>query len=310
MKQFLKILYLFVFALLVITSHSQSQYCPEQQLLLQKYKQKEYIGAKTYLDTVIKKCPERKEDAYYWHISGFINLDIFKLVDNRSPVSKSREQAVNSFIKSKKLDNKGKYTDHNSQALKFLASTYYNDAILILQNMDTLHFTEIKSFYQKYKEITYIISPDYNFDQKEVEINYGLGMLYKAKYENNKKGYKNYMDSSISCFNRAITISPEDYSSNYNLGIIYHNLGVDIILDDLEDADGDLEKVIIMQEKAISYFSQALPYLKKVYSMEPTDKAIVQGIAAVYYSLNDMEKHVEFMNVLNDLDKPSNSNNK
>ena len=309
MKQNLKILFLFVFAMLVMTAHSQTEYCPEMQLLLQKYKQKEYAGAKSYLDTVIQKCPERKDDAYYWHISGFINLDIFKLVDNRSPVSKSRELAVNSFLNSKKLDNKDKYSDHNSQALKFLASTYYNDAILILQNMDTLHFEEIKSFYQKYKDITSAISPDYKFDQKEIEINYGLGMLYKAKYENNKRGYRNYMDSSISCFNRAITINPNDYSSNYNLGIIYHNLGVDIILDDLE-IDADLEKVIIMQEKAIGYFSQALPYLKKVYSMEPTDKAIVQGIAAVYYSLNDMEKHVEFMNVLKELDKPLNPNNK
>jgi hypothetical protein len=65
-----------------------------------------------------------------------------------------------------------------------------------------------------------------------------------------------------------------------------------------------------MQEKAIGYFSQALPYLKKVYEMEPTDKAIIQGIAAVYYSLNDMEKHVEFMNVLKDLDNSSMPNNK
>jgi tetratricopeptide (TPR) repeat protein len=140
-------------------------------------------------------------------------------------------------------------------------------------------------------------------------MNYGLGMLYKAKYENNKKAYRHFMDSSINCFNRAITLNPLHYSSNYNLGIIYHNLGVDIILDDLE-IDADLEKVIIMQEKAIGYFSQALPYLKKVYEMEPTDKAIIQGIAAVYYSLNDMEKHVEFMNVLKDLDNSSMPNNK
>ena len=309
MKRHLKILYLFVFALLVNTTHAQTVYCPEMQLLIQKYKQKDYTGSKTYLDTVLKKCPDRKQDAYYWHLSGFINLDIFKLVDNRSALSKSREPAVSSFLNSKKLDNKDKYAEHNFQALKFLASTYYNDAILILQNMDTLHFAEIKSFYQNYKDITSVISPDYNFNQKEIEINYGLGMLYKAKYENNKKAYRNYMDSSIACFNRAITLNPDDYSSNYNLGIIYHNLGVDIILDDLE-IDADLEKVIIMQEKAIGYFSKALPYLKKVYAMEPTDKAIVQGIAAVYYSLNDMEKHVEFMNVLKDLDKPSNPNNK
>ena len=65
-----------------------------------------------------------------------------------------------------------------------------------------------------------------------------------------------------------------------------------------------------MQEKAISYFSKALPYLKKVYEIQPTDKAIIQGIAAVYYSLNDMEKHVEYMNVLRDLDNPKAPNNK
>tara|TARA_B100001287_G_scaffold275789_1_gene284446 strand:+ start:3392 stop:4321 length:930 start_codon:yes stop_codon:yes gene_type:complete len=309
MKKYLKILFLFVFTFLVITSHSQTEYCPEMQLLLQKYKQKEYLGAKSYLDTVLKKCPDRNEDAYFWHISAFINLNIFKQVDNKSPISKSREIAVSSFLNSKKFDNKEKFADHNFQALNYLGNTYYNDAILILQNMDTLHFEEIKNFYKKYKDIHYIISPDSNFNQKEIEINYGLGMLYKAKYENNKRRYRNYMDSSISCFNRAISLNADHYSSNYNLGIIYHNLGVDIILDDLE-IDADLEKVIIMQEKAIGYFSKALPYLKKVYTMEPTDKAIVQGIAAVYYSLNDMEKHVEFMNVLKDLEKPSNSNNK
>ena len=88
MKHNLKILFLFVFAMFVMTAHSQTEYCPEMQLLLQKYKQKEYAGAKSYLDTVIQKCHDRKDDAYYWHISGFINLDIFILVDNRSPVSK------------------------------------------------------------------------------------------------------------------------------------------------------------------------------------------------------------------------------
>jgi len=84
---------------------------------------------------------------------------------------------------------------------------------------------------------------------------------------------------------------------------------VDIILNDLE-IDADLEKVIEMQESAIAYFSKALPYLTKVYQMKPSDREIVQGIAAVYYSLNDMEKHVEYMNVLRELDNSPPSNNK
>ena len=36
--------------------------------------------------------------------------------------------------------------------------------------------------------------------------------------------------------------------------------------------------------------------------MKPEESSIVQGIAAVYYSLNDMEKHVEYMNILKELE--------
>jgi len=60
MKHNLKILFLFVFAMFVMTAHSQTEYCPEMQLLLQKYKQKEYAGAKSYLDTVFKSVLTEK----------------------------------------------------------------------------------------------------------------------------------------------------------------------------------------------------------------------------------------------------------
>ena len=41
------------------------------------------------------------------------------------------------------------------------------------------------------------------------------------------------------------------------------------------------------------------------YKIKPQEVSIVQGIAAVYYSLNDMEKHVEYMNILKDLESNS-----
>tara|TARA_B100001287_G_scaffold5367_1_gene4140 strand:- start:10444 stop:11373 length:930 start_codon:yes stop_codon:yes gene_type:complete len=309
MNYWLKIAYLLVFSFFIFENNAQMEYCPEMQLLLQKYKQKHYNDSKLYLDTVIKKCPERKDDAYYWHISGFVNLDVFKNVDSRSPISKARDISVNSLIKSIELDKKDKYKEHNNQALKYLASTFYNDALLILQNMDTLNHEEVKIFYQKYKDITELISPGYDFVQKDVDINYGLGMLYKYKYENNEISYTNFLDSSINCLNKALELNPNHFSSIYNLGVIYHNLGVDMILKALDAEDG-LEKAIIMQEKQIEYFTKALPFFKKAYAIEQNNEDIVQGIAAVYYSLNDMEKHVEYANKLKDLKKAKNPGNK
>ena len=108
-----------------------------------------------------------------------------------------------------------------------------------------------------------------------------MGVIYKNKYENNKREYRSYKDSSIKCYQRALSIDSNHYQSLYDLGILYHNLGVDIILNDLE-VDADLEKVIIMQEKAIGYFSDALPFLKKIYMVKPTDRQISRNCCSIF----------------------------
>jgi hypothetical protein len=118
MKHYLKILSFILITGSVIFGNAQVEYCPEMQLLLQKFKQKDYAGSKLYLDTVIKKCPDRKLDAYYWHISGFVHMNVFKNIDNKSPISKSREIAVESFLKSKKTRFKSKICGKHFKSFK------------------------------------------------------------------------------------------------------------------------------------------------------------------------------------------------
>ena len=73
-----KILSLFFMLSIFLTSFSQAKYCPEKMLLLQKYQSKNYENAIGYIDTVLTQCPDQNEDSYFWHVCGFINLDIFK----------------------------------------------------------------------------------------------------------------------------------------------------------------------------------------------------------------------------------------
>ena len=160
------------------------------------------------------------------------------------------------------------------------------------------------SFYNSFKKLKSIAEPNYDFTNISVDFFNGMGRMYKMRYENDKENSKNLLDSCIKYFNNSLALNTNQYTPNYDLGILYHNLGVDIILEEL-DIDADLEMVILMQEKAVNYFSKSLPFLEKVYKMKPEETSIVQGIAAVYYSLNDMEKHVEFMNILKDLETKS-----
>lgn len=307
MKYGIKILLFIVLTFPTAMMYSQTNYCPEFMLLIQKYKSKSYNDAKLYLDTVMLKCPDQINSAYYWHLSGVIYYDVFRFVDNKSPISKARETSISSFLQSNKLDKKNKFSVHNNQGLSHIATSYYNDAAIILQKEDTVNYDNAIVFYNKYKELKKKVQPDYDFSEKDLSYNHVMGNIYKYKYENNKQFYRSYVDSAIVCYNRALDIDSNNFETLYALGILYHNLGVDIILNDLE-VDADLEKVIIMQEKAIGYFSEALPYLKKIHGFKPSDKQIVHGLAAVYFSLNDMEQHVKYMNVLRELKNQPPSN--
>ena len=283
---------------------SQSAYCPEKMLLLQKYKSKAYENALGYIDTVLSQCPGQNQDAYFWHVCGFINLDIFKFVENKESGSITKLKAADCFIKSINLDAEKKYFDLNNKLLDYISTFYYNDAVKILQKFDMKNQENAISYYNSFKKLKGIAHEDYDFSEKDLDFYYGIGNLYKMRYEKDKTNNKSLLDSSINYFNKSLEIDPDQYSSNYNLGIMYHNLGVDIIMEEL-DVDADLEMVILMQEQAVNYFSKSLPYLKKVYQMKPQESSIVQGIAAVYYSLNDMEKHVEYMNILKELESNS-----
>ena len=286
------------------TIFSQSTYCPEKMLLLQKYKSKAYESAKGYIDTVLSQCPDQNQDPYFWHVCGFINLDIFKFVENKEAGSLTKAKAADCFIKSINLDVEKKYFDLNNKLLDYVSTFYYNDAVKILQKFDVKNQDNAISYYNSFKKIKGIAHPDYDFSEKEVDFYFGIGMLYKMRYEKDKANSKSLLDSCINYFNKSLEIDSDQYSANYNLGIMYHNLGVDIIMEEL-DIDADLEMVILMQEQAVNYFSKSLPFLKKVYQMKPQEVSIVQGIAAVYYSLNDMEKHVEYMNILKELESNS-----
>ena len=299
----IKIATLFFFFTLFFSAHGQYENCPEKVLLIKYYKEKNYNKAKVMLDSVLSACPNQINNPYYWHLSGFINLDVFKFVDNKSPISKARNVAIEAFKKSLQLDNKLEYIDNNKAALGVLARSYYNHAVFYL---DTVHYDDAERFYNEYKALKKFVDPDFNFKNQDIEFNLALATQYRIKYLNKKKERRDFLDRALSCYEKTLVLDSSNYSANYNTGILYHNLGVDLILEELAD-DAELEKVIMMEEQAIENFSKSLPFLQKALDSKPNDKSIIQGIIAVYYSLNEMENYVKYANILKKLNSESES---
>ena len=298
----LNILFSIIFSAFTFTILAQN-YCPEKRLLLEKYKAEDYIQSKAYIDTVLLRCPDQKDNAYFWHISAFINFNVFQKVDNKSPISKARKEAVSAVLKSIELDKDNQYLERNHKVTNVIANGFYNHYVGFL---DTINYEKAVEFYQEFRALKLIVNPNEDLSQYEIQFHNMLAQIYKQLYHNDENAIE-FIKLAISSYEKVLAIDPNNYSANKNLGILYHNLGVEIIMKELP-IDADLEVVIVMEEKAVNYFSKSLPYLKKVYKMEPTDVAIVHGIAAVYYSLNDMEQHTKYYNLFRELQN-TNSNN-
>lgn len=274
----------------------QSLRCIYEDMAIKYYQENDFLKAKAYSDSTLSECPDLFDNSYVWHVRGYIMYQVFLKVDNRSTESSAREESLEAFYRSITLDSlKEEQVAESKRAINQIAKTYWNDAAKALE--DTNSFDKAIDYYSKFKKTKQIYSSNQDFSKYNIAFYQALGNQYRAKYNNNKKLYKEYIDLSINTYKKVLEIDSLEYSANYNLGVIYHNLAVDIILNEIELVE-DLDLFLMFEEKTIEYFNYALPYLKNAYLVQPQNKQVIQGLAAVYLSLHDDEKHHLYMNVL------------
>tara|TARA_Y100001968_G_C19453420_1_gene770342 strand:+ start:3394 stop:4308 length:915 start_codon:yes stop_codon:yes gene_type:complete len=291
----------FLFSLVFQSNIKGQQFCTYQYKALDAYIAKDYLTAEKYLDTAFSKCDQVPQKAYSWHIKGFIEKDIYRIIDKKDYNSKYREKAIESILKSLALDSveqdlEEKAVQQNRQVLAYLGSTYLNDVASL---MDTINFKKAIAFYSKYKTTYRAAKPNFNFNEQEIQYNNSLAGIYEEKFDNNPVLYSDYIDKSVDLYMQSLAMDSLNYSANYNLGIIYHNHGVSVIKN--MDNEISLEALVNSQETAVEYFTKALPFLKKAYYIKPDVENNLTALAAVYISLHDYEKSNMYLEQLNKL---------
>ena len=278
------------------------QFCTYEYKALDAYQSQDYEGAKNYIDSALIICIEKQNSAYTWHVKGFIEKELFQKDKFGNVDSPNREIAIESFLKSIELDTiTHELQGANRKALAFLGSTYNNDAARF---MDTINYKKAIEYYKRYKQVYSIAKPDFDFTEKELEYNNSLAHILFSIYDNNTKVNKSYLDESINYYFESLKTDSMNYSANYNLGIIYHNLGVSVIKN--MDDEISFEALISSQERAVKYFVKALPHLKKAYLIQPNVENNLTALAAVYISLHDYESsslYLDELNILKDTEE-------
>lgn len=254
--------------------------------------------AKSNIDIAIKN-KKLKKDPTAWYLRGFIYKDIYKENPAADSLSEIRDISVNSFLKLLTFDDTEKYKADCQSNFKFLASTFYNDAIRTLEQGK---FKQSAKFYTSF-ENTLFHAKDTSIDLKQYEINYYLskGSKYSELYKNNTK--KDNLNKAIKAYDYIIAKDAKNIKANYNLGVIYYNEAVAIINN--LDYDGEIDLVAFgqLEDKSIELFKQSLPYMEQAYQQNPENKDTLQGLAGIHFGLRNMDKSNEFKEKLAALEK-------
>ncbi len=251
---------------------------------------KQFDKAMPLLDQVILH-PETKDDPASWHIRSYVYLQLFKQAGNT--ISNAQKVnlldiSVKSAEQSMALDKDGTYKENNYGFIKSSAAGYYK---LCISYLDSLNAPRSEECYNKYKRNMVIFSPNFDFKEKDIEYYKATGSLFSDMYIKNNFSQK-YGDVAKAALLKVLELDPKNIVANINLGILYYNQGATLMR--MSDYDMDLAQLDVVQENAKKIFKQSLPFMIKVYELDPQNKKALEGLQGIYSALMDEEKANEF----------------
>lgn len=228
------------------------------------------------------------DHAYTWYVRGFIYKEIYKKIEKQSKLSENREIAVESIKKSLQLDRTGKYLENNQKGIEYLATTYYNDAVLLVESVTEDDYGRPLISYDNYKSTTRIIQPFEDFSRSDLEFYRMMASAIEEIYLFGAQENPDLLAVAQDFYAQALRIKQDDYTSNYNMAINYYNRGVFLIKG--IGYKTEIFELMLIQDECLKLFKESLPFMTKAHQLRPERKETLYGLMAINRALNDYEK--------------------
>ncbi len=260
------------------------------------FKAGDYDSARVFIDQAVL-TPE-KNNSQTWQLRGLI---YHKLETPPTINLTYRDIALESYLQARKTDSTGIYKD---QITKYLANTivrYYNDAVTYL---DENKFVESERTYLIYKEkYILLIDPAKQFSALDIEYYNALGNGYSRQLGRlSGKDYEITFTLAVNALSKVLAIDSMNYLANLNTAVLYYNRGADLV--ENPDVNGSMEQLIANIELSNELFLKALPMMQKAYLLNPESPEVIEGLAGIYYSLNDNENWTIYQTKLDIINLP------
>ena len=236
-----------------------------------------------------------------WYVKGFIYKELCKRNLGKVTIIKYGKESFESLKHSIDLDTSAERRVECTRVMKGGLMPYMNNSLASL--MDTSGFSNSEKLLTEMKKIVRYLNPIANVDSVDIKFYSAAGTYYQNLYAKNMKTGGKMLDYAQDAFNKVLIKDPNNYSANYNMGIVYYNQGVNLIIHQL-DYDSDLGTTLnSVQDKSLELFKKSLPFMLKAYSINPKKKDPIVGLSGIYWSLNEDDKYEEFKRKTDELEK-------
>ena len=252
--------------------------------------QKNYEEAKSKIEAAISSDQE-STNPYTWYVKGFIYKEMYKEFEASDKRSKNRDTAVDAFVRTIELDKKGEHTSMTKIGLKYLASTYYNDALLKTREFELADQNEAQEYFNSFRKLMRMVDVTTNMAPYEVEFQKNLAQRYFTLWQSDIDNSV-YSDKAVGCYREAIRMDSTNCDLYYNLAVVYYNKAV--FKYRKIGPETDIFEVITVQMEGVELFkSKALPAMTKARLLCPDRGDIIKGLMYINRAL-ERESDVEY----------------
>ena len=231
--------------------------------------------------------PRWQKDPNTWYLKGFIMKDLYKMMPEADAALYFRLASLESFMHLIEMENTSKYLPDALKTIKYLSSTFYNDAV---DHVEKKNFDPAKEYFEHFKNAL-VLSRDKSIDLKEQEIAFqlALGSNYMELYKKDSTRARVNLEGAKAAYEKILKIDSNHMKANYNLGVLYYNEAVNLI-DGMDYDEVDLMAISQIEDQSIELFKQSLPFMEVAYKQNPKDRNTLEGLAGIYFSLREYEK--------------------
>lgn len=234
-------------------------------------------------------------DVNTWYLKGFIYKDLYKRNPSADSLYTLRRESAMAFEHLMSMNGSERYHSDARQNLRFLATTYYNDAIRLL---DRWSFESSKQGFDEFVR-TLKLSKDTTISFRAREIEYYMAVASKNTelHKKDTTHETDHFERAINAFEHVLDMDSTNIKASYNLAVLFYNEAV-ITINQLDYDAVDIFAFSEIEDRSIDYFKQSLPYMQRTFELDPGNPNAIEGLAGIYFGLRDFAKSNYYKDLL------------